>query len=140
MMHIRTAALTVSSALALSGLLAAPAHADRSVGQDRVASFFSQYRDAFLGQGGETPRQVEDEFLTPDLISELDSWAKTHNADPVFRSKVAPSNWSVKYNGSGAGHTGVILTETFSSGTSQDVWYELELVRYMIDDLMDAPA
>jgi hypothetical protein len=141
MIRFRTASMA-ASVLALTGLLATPAHAQTRAEQ-QVESFFSQYRDAVLGEGGQSPLQVEKEFLTPELIAQLNAWAQANNADPVFRAQDVPSNWSLKDNGSGAGHTSVIVSEAFGSGgggSSKDVWYELRLADLIVNNLQDPPV
>ncbi|MBC3844416.1 hypothetical protein GXW82_42645 [Streptacidiphilus sp. 4-A2] len=125
--------------LACSGQLAVPAQAASDPVQ-QVNAFFSQYRSAVQGQGGLTPHQVEEEYLTPDLITQLDAYARTHNADPVFRAQNIPASWSVRYGDSGAGHTTVILTENWAGGTSTDVWYQVRIATLVIDGLEDPPA
>ncbi|WP_051970641.1 hypothetical protein [Kitasatospora azatica] len=80
------------------------------------------------------------EFLTPQLNTELDQWAAVHDADPVFRAQSVPTDWSVAYGGSGAGHSTVILTEYWAGGGHTDVWYQLRLADLRIDGLQDPPA
>ncbi|MCX4749882.1 hypothetical protein OG455_30945 [Kitasatospora sp. NBC_01287] len=142
MPRIRTALAAVSS-LALAGLLAGPAHAvprqDRA--SDQVNTFFGQYRAAVRGQNpGTDTAGVRAKFLTAQLDTDLDQWAVTHNADPVFRAQNVPNGWSVRYNGSGAGHSTVILTERFGDGRSIDVWYQVRLADLAIDGLEDPPS
>lgn len=139
---MRTAVAAVS-ALALAGLLAAPADAAprQTRAEDQVNTFFSQYRDAVLGPNPSTePGRVRHEFLTTELNNELDAWADSHQADPVFRSQNVPNAWSVRYEGSGAGHSTVVLTEQWAAGDSTDVWYQVRLADLVIDGLQDPPA
>ncbi|MDH6116177.1 hypothetical protein [Kitasatospora sp. GAS204B] len=142
MPRIRTALAAVSS-LALAGLLAAPAHAvpQRTRAEDQVNAFFGQYRDAVLGQTpNQDPLEVRQEFLTTELNNELSQWATSHQADPIFRAQNGPNDWSVKDEGSGAGHTTVILTEDWAGGKTTVVWYQVRLADLRIDGLQDPPA
>lgn len=148
MTRTRTAIAT-ASALALVSLLAAPALAAprqpgnglTSNGQQQVDAFFSQYLTAVNGQNqDETPVDVRNEYLSPQLNQELDQYQQTHNADPVFRAHSTPTGWSTQYGGSGAGHTTVILTENWGNGQQTQVWYQVELSGLTIDGLQDPPA
>ncbi len=142
MLRIRTATAAVS-ALAFAGLLTVPAQAapDLTRPERQVNAFFSQYREAVLGQNpDQDPTEVRNEFLTPDLNQSLDQWAAENNADPVFRGQNVPTGWSVRYAGSGGGHSTVILTEQWGDGSTQDVWYQVQLADLRIDGLEDPPA
>ncbi|MGV9267577.1 hypothetical protein ACWDRR_23295 [Kitasatospora sp. NPDC003701] len=137
-----------------SGLLALPVQADSraasaaalrapqaSRAEVQVNAFFSQYRSAVLGQNpNQNPREVRQEFLTPELDTALDTWAADNQADPVFRAQNVPANWSVAYGGSGAGHSTVILTEYWRDGSTTTVWYQVRLSDLRINDLKNAPA
>ncbi len=142
-----TAALVVGS-----GLLAVPAQAGGPTAaaavrapqltrvELKVETFFRHYRDAVEGQRAQTPREVEEEYLTTDLITKLDAYAKANEVDPVFRGQNIPASWDVKAGDSSAGHTTVILTESFDGSPSQDVWYQVRLSDLVIDGLQDPPA
>ncbi len=107
----------------------------------QVNAFFSQYRDAVLGQNpNQDPIEVRQEFLTSELNTRLDKWAATHDADPIFRAQNVPTDWSVAYGGSGAGHTTVILTENWGDGSTTKVWYQVRLADLRINDIQDPPA
>jgi hypothetical protein len=139
---LRTAVVGACTAALLTGssLLTLPVQAE-SRAEAQVNAFFSQYRDAVLGQNpNQDPREVEEEFLTPDLITQLDAYAKANDADPVFRAQNVPDSWSLSYQGSGAGHSTVVLTENWAGGPSQDVWYQVRLPNLIIDNLQDPPA
>jgi hypothetical protein len=139
---LRTAVVGACTAALLAGssLLTLPVQAE-SRAEAQVNAFFSQYRDAVLGQNpNQDPREVEEEFLTPDLITQLDAYAKANDADPVFRAQNVPDSWSLSYQGSGAGHSTVILSEYWAGGPRQDVWYQVRLANLVIDNLQDPPA
>ncbi|AUG76636.1 hypothetical protein CFP65_1759 [Kitasatospora sp. MMS16-BH015] len=139
MIRLRTAA--VALALAGSTILPATSPAQAaSRAEVQVNAFFSQYRDAVLGQNpNQDPLEVREEFMTPELNTRLDRWAEARDADPVFRAQNVPVGWSVAYGGSGAGHTTVILTEDWSGGGHTDVWYQVRLDNLRIDGLEDPP-
>ncbi|WP_406143592.1 hypothetical protein [Streptomyces sp. NBC_01012] len=106
----------------------------------RVDAFFHAYRQAVLGQGDLSPGQVRARYLAPELDTRLDAWADQHGADPVFRAQNVPASWSLRYAGSGAGHTTVVLTENWGTGGTQDVWYSVRTADLVIGDLEDPPA
>ncbi|TQF06080.1 hypothetical protein E6W39_32500 [Kitasatospora acidiphila] len=153
-MRLRTAA-TAALALTLAALLApAPALAavpphrpSAAAGQraltpaeQKVDTFFARYRqDVIDGNFGDA-RRARHAYMTPQLNQKLDQWAATHDADPVFRAENVPTDWTVGYGGSGAGHTTVILTEEFGDGSSLQVWYQLRLSDLVINDLENAPV
>ncbi|MFJ8749145.1 hypothetical protein ACIREO_07400 [Streptomyces sp. NPDC102441] len=106
----------------------------------QVDTFFLAYRQAVLGQGDRTPHEVRARYLAPELDSRLDAWAAQHGADPVFRAQNVPADWSLRYEGSGAGHATVVVTEKWGSGATQDVWFAVRLADLVIGDLKDPPA
>ncbi|MEV8478107.1 hypothetical protein [Streptomyces sp. NPDC051173] len=114
--------------------------AQQSRAEVRVNSFFRDYRQAVLHKGGSTPAQVRARYLTPDLDKRLDAWALKHDADPVFQAQNVPASWTTRYEGSGAGHSTVVLTEHWSGGRSQDVWYSVRLSDLTINDLKAPPS
>ncbi|MFD6281848.1 hypothetical protein ACFWFI_40775 [Streptomyces sp. NPDC060209] len=106
----------------------------------QVGAFFRAYRQAALGRGDLTPGQVRARYLAPDLDRRLDAWAAQSGADPVFRAQNVPTGWSSRYEGSGAGHATVVLTEKWGSGATQDVWFSVRLADLVIGDLRDPSA
>ncbi|MFI1797852.1 hypothetical protein ACH427_10895 [Streptomyces sp. NPDC020379] len=114
--------------------------AQQSRAEVRVNSFFRDYRQAVLHKGGSTPAQVRARYLTPDLNKRLDAWALKHDADPVFQAQNVPASWKTRYEGSGAGHATVVLTEHWSGGRSQDVWYAVRLSDLTVNDLKAPPS
>ncbi|MFB4419944.1 hypothetical protein C5F59_002485 [Streptomyces sp. QL37] len=106
----------------------------------RVDAFFRAYRQAVLGRGEQSPEQVRARYLTPELDTRLDAWAARNGADPVFRAQNVPSGWSSRYEGSGAGHTTVVVTEKWGSGATHDVWFAVRSADLVIGDLKDPPA
>jgi hypothetical protein len=113
--------------------------AAQSRAEVRVNSFFRDYRQAVLHKGPSTPAQVRARYLTPDLNKRLDAWALKHDADPVFQAQNVPASWTTLYEGSGAGHSTIVLTEHWSGGKSQDVWYSVRLADLVINDLKAPP-
>ncbi|MFC5721721.1 hypothetical protein ACFP1Z_16230 [Streptomyces gamaensis] len=108
----------------------------------QVNFFYKDYRRAIERRDPVTAKEVRTKYLTQDLNRRLDAWAKLHEADPVFRAQNAPPAWSVRYEGSGAGHATVILTERWGHGPqakSQDVWYAVRLDTLVISDIEDPP-
>ncbi|QNA76939.1 hypothetical protein C8250_038285 [Streptomyces sp. So13.3] len=107
----------------------------------RVTAFYDQYRAAVEGTNpAMNPREVRNEFLTPALNHKLDAWAETNVADPVFRAQNVPADRSVRYEGSGAGHATVVVTEYWGSGSPTEVWYRAPLDGSRISDLTDPPS
>lgn len=107
----------------------------------RVTAFWDQYKSAVLGTNPDmNPREVRNEFLTADLNAELDAWADQNGADPVFRAQNVPTGRTVRYEGSGAGHATVIVTQQWGDGSTSDVWYRVPLDGSRIDGLQDPPA
>lgn len=107
----------------------------------RVAAFWDQYKSAVLGTNPDmNPTEVRNEFLTADLNAQLDAWADQNGADPIFRAQNVPIGRAVSYEGSGAGHATVIVTQQWSDGSSNDVWYSVPLDGSRIDGLEDPPA
>ncbi|WP_143658025.1 hypothetical protein [Embleya scabrispora] len=148
----RTAVVAVTAGLLLAGGLAAPAlaaeasppgshQAARQIGVvEKVTAFYDQYLDAINGTNPNMdPTEVRNEFLTPELNARLDDWAEENMADPVFRAQNTPESRDVRYEGSGAGHATVIVTEHFGDGSTIDVWYRVPLDGGRISDLKDAP-
>ncbi|MGR7001937.1 hypothetical protein ACU686_34440 [Yinghuangia aomiensis] len=86
------------------------------------------------------PTEVRNEFLTPDLNAQLDAWAEQNGADPIFRAQNVPVGRGITYEGSGAGHATVVVTQQWSDGSSNDVWYSVPLDGSRIDGLEDPPA
>ncbi|MFJ1560759.1 hypothetical protein [Streptomyces mirabilis] len=103
-------------------------------------SFFREYRQAVLHKAHSTRAQVRARYLAPDLNKRLDAWALQHDADPVFRAQNVPASWTTRYEGSGAGHSTVVLTERWSGGAKQEVWFSVRLSDLVINDLKDRPA
>ncbi|MFE6052528.1 hypothetical protein ACFQ6N_17380 [Kitasatospora sp. NPDC056446] len=137
--------------LAGPGLLSAPAQAGDRTAPNAVAEtraskpvaqvtrFFDQYLEAVNGTNPNmNPTEVRNEFLTPQLNARLDAWAEANDADPVFRAQNVPQSRDVRYEGSGAGHATVVVTEHFG-GSTIDVWYQVPLSGGRITDLRDAP-
>ncbi|MFI9722070.1 hypothetical protein ACIHFE_20805 [Streptomyces sp. NPDC052396] len=135
---LRALVLTLVLAAAVPTLTTAPARA-RTRAEARVGSFLTAYRRAVLGQGG-NPRSVRAAYLTADLNRRLDAWARTHRLDPVFRTRTVPVRWSTRYEGSGAGHSFVIVTERLRGGGKREVWYQVRLSSLVISDLEDPPS
>ncbi|UGQ12624.1 hypothetical protein LO772_03125 [Yinghuangia sp. ASG 101] len=107
----------------------------------RVTAFWDQYKSAVLGTNPVmNPEEVRGEFLTAELNTELDAWAAEHGADPIFRAQNVPADRSVRYEGSGAGHASVVVTQYWGDGTSNDVWYRVPLDGSRFDGLQDPPA
>ncbi|WP_344117060.1 hypothetical protein [Streptomyces blastmyceticus] len=143
------AAVAVTTALLTAGPLALSAQAvdaptapavtaaQQSRAEVRVNSFFRDYRQAVLHKGPSTPAQVRARYLAPDLDKRLDAWALQHDADPVFRAQNVPATWATRYEGSGAGHSTVVLTERWSGGAKQEVWFSVRLQDLVINDLKD---
>ncbi|MEU5426521.1 hypothetical protein AB0H73_13065 [Streptomyces olivoreticuli] len=145
----RLCAAVVATALLTAGPLALSARAadaptapavtaaQQSRAEVRVNSFFREYREAVLHKGHSTPAQVRARYLAPDLDKRLDAWALQRDADPVFRAQNVPASWATRYEGSGAGHSTVVLTERWSGGAKQEVWFSVRLQDLVINDLKD---
>ncbi|MCC3766900.1 hypothetical protein [Streptomyces sp. UNOC14_S4] len=137
--------LTASAVAAGTADTAAPpvapaaVQAQQSRAEVRVDAFLRDYRQATLHKGKQTPAQVRAKYLTPELNKRLDAWADLHDADPVFRAQNVPDSWTTRYEGSGMGHTTVVVTERWGSGATQDVWYQVRLDSLVISDLQDPP-
>ena len=142
--------------LAGSGLLTAPAQAignqavpahtattrhRSSPAEDQVVTFFRHYREAAKGTRAQTLLQVEEEFLTPELIKQLAAYASANQVDPVFRQENIPVTYS--YADGGAwdllSHK-VILTMNFEDGSSTVMWYKVQDVDRAITNLENAPS
>ncbi|MFE7587808.1 hypothetical protein ACFU6K_00295 [Kitasatospora sp. NPDC057512] len=151
---MRTALSFTAALLAVGGLAAAPAQAAVAApapvvagarvraatpAAQQVLTFLAAYRDAVEG-GAETPRQVREQYLSPYLNYRLDQWATQHDADPVFRAQNVPADWSAQQVKEEEGYASVRLTELWSGGGSQDVWYTVRLTDLRIFDLGDQPA
>ncbi|MFE2410138.1 hypothetical protein ACFXDE_17555 [Kitasatospora sp. NPDC059408] len=119
---------------------AVPAHAAAGTPEARVNTFFREYRRAVLDTKDQSPAEVRAHYLTAELNRRLDAWAQANDADPVFRAQNVPLDWSTRYEGSGAGHATIVLTEKWGGGTSQDVWYSVRLDTLVISDLEDPPV
>ncbi|WP_147409068.1 hypothetical protein [Kitasatospora xanthocidica] len=153
---MRTALSFTAALLAVGGLAAAPAQAAVAApapvvagaqvraatpAAQQVLTFLSAYRDAVEGGGGtESPRQVREQYLSPYLNYRLDQWAMRNDADPVFRAQNVPASWSAQQVKEEEGYASVRLTEFWSGGGSQDVWYTVRLTDLRIFDLGDQPA
>ncbi|WP_406286396.1 hypothetical protein [Embleya sp. NBC_00896] len=147
----RTAAIAVTTGLLLAAGAAAPvlaaASAPPGVEQtrrvdvvQRVTAFYDQYKSAVEGTNPYmNPEEVRAEFLTPELDARLTEWANENQADPVFRAQNVPQDRSVRYEGSGASHATVIVTEYWGSGSPTEVWYQVPLDGGRISDLTDPP-
>lgn len=138
------AAAVAAATLLTVGPLSPPASAaataaQQSRAQARVNDFFRDYRQAVLHKSHSAPAQVRARYLAPDLDKRLDAWALKHDADPVFQDRNAPASWKTRYEGSGAGHSTVVLTERWSGGRSQEVWYSVRLSDLTINDLEAPP-
>ncbi|HSA54040.1 MAG TPA: hypothetical protein VLH10_28500 [Yinghuangia sp.] len=148
------AAITVGAALLATVGAAAPAlaagasppgagvvRAERVDVVHRVTAFWDQYKSAVLGTNPYmNPEEVRGEFLTAELNAELDAWAAENGADPVFRAQNVPLDRTVRYEGSGAGHASVVVTQYWGDGSSNDVWYRVPLDGSRIDGLQDPPV
>ncbi|MFD6339060.1 hypothetical protein ACIQAD_18305 [Streptomyces sp. NPDC088551] len=158
---IRTRAMrTVMTAtvvlLALGGLATAPAQATTEFAAvpatsraeapaatpatSHVDTFLKAYRRAVLGQGSEDPLAVRERFLSPYLNLRLDAWAQQNDADPVFRAQNVPAKWSAHQVKQEAGFASVRLTESWTGGGVQEVWYTVRVADLRIVDLGDQPA
>ncbi|RLU94600.1 hypothetical protein CTZ27_17940 [Streptomyces griseocarneus] len=131
--------LAASAVAADTSTAAAAVRAQPSRAEVRVDAFLREYRQAALHKGKQTPGQVRGTYLTPELNKRLDAWAELHDADPVFRAQNVPDSWTTRYEGSGMGHTTVVVTERWGSGASQDVWYQVRLDSLVVSDLQDPP-
>ncbi|MEK2494188.1 hypothetical protein WN990_32035 [Kitasatospora purpeofusca] len=138
--------LLSTPAQAGTGTVAAPAAAasHRQTAPERtVTQFFTEYRDATLGQHSEglNTFDVRKRFLTTELDDALTVWGSDHQADPVFRGQVVPNGctWRTA-DTSPEGHSTVVLTQTFDDGTTSDVRYQVNLESMVIDGLTDPPA
>ncbi|ARZ69593.1 hypothetical protein SMD11_3978 [Streptomyces albireticuli] len=128
-----------AQAVAAEGPRVRAATSGVSRAEARVDAFLQEYRRATLGAGDRTPAQVRARFLAPELNERLDGWARLHGADPVFRAQDAPSSWSLRYEGSGAGHSTVVVTERWPSGATADIWYSVRLSDLTVNDLKGPP-
>ncbi|MER6251818.1 hypothetical protein ABT224_10645 [Streptomyces sp. NPDC001584] len=134
-----------------SGLLALPAQAQphrtpatvtaarATHAELTVADFWQKYHDAVNGQHseGKDSFAVRKEFLTNDLDEALTTWGSEHEMDPVFRADKLPKEGKFASAGENAGHEKVVMTQTFEDGTTQDVWYQVNLETMIIDGLQD---
>ncbi|GAB7188567.1 hypothetical protein ATKI12_8398 [Kitasatospora sp. Ki12] len=136
------AAALLSAAVVVPAVVvpAVPARAAATTPEAQVNTFFREYRRAVLDTKDRSPAEVRAHYLTADLNKKLDAWAEANDADPVFRAQNVPRDWSTRYEGSGAGHTTIVLTERWGGGQSQDVWYSVDLGTLVISDLEDPPA
>ncbi|MFE6750230.1 hypothetical protein ACFVGM_30565 [Kitasatospora purpeofusca] len=111
--------------------------------ESQIAQFYSDYRDAVLGQHSEglNTFDIRKAYLTPALDEALTTWGSEHQADPVFRRQDVPNSatWRTA-DTSPEGHSTVVLTQTFGDGTTNDVWYQVRLDNLLIDGLTDPPA
>ena len=158
-MKTRTAVACTAALLASAGVLcASPAgavtaattsptdtppisHAVRATAAEtQVNAFFEEYRLAVLGEIDDLPGDVRLKYLSPYLNFRLNAWAAQHNADPVFHAKIIPTSWSVREAAEKPGSASVRLTEYWSDGSTQDVWYTVRMADRQIVDLADAPV
>lgn len=137
---LTAAPLSASAFAADAPTTPAATAAERSRAEVRVGTFLHDYRQAVLHKGDRTPAQVRAHYLTHELDRRLGTWARLHDADPVFRAQNVPASWSTRTEGSGAGHTTVIVTEHWRGGAKRDVWYQVRLEDLTISDLEDPPA
>ncbi|MFJ3724072.1 hypothetical protein ACIPYQ_16070 [Streptomyces sp. NPDC090045] len=112
----------------------------------KVIEFWEQYYDAANGwhSKGKDTFAVRKDFLTTELDEALTQWGSDHQTDPVLRSKELPKEATIVTAGAGAGlnagHEKVVVTQTFENGTTQDVWYQVNLETMIIDGLQDPTA
>jgi hypothetical protein len=144
----RTFRLSVAG-LAAAALLSVPATAVAATGTGTATSvseqaartplktvnkFFTEYLDAY-NNDLDTGR-VRAKYLTSELDTELDKWAADNHADPVLRAQNVPLSWDIRSEGSGMGHSTVVVTEHFGGG-DQEVWFQVRLSDLKIDGLRD---
>ncbi|WP_129768407.1 hypothetical protein [Streptomyces sp. L-9-10] len=132
-------------AQATTGFAAAPATSRAEApaatpATTQVDTFLKAYRRAVLGQSGEDPRAVRERLLSSYLNLRLDAWAEQNDADPVFRAQNVPAKWSAHQIKQEAGFASVRLTETWTGGGVQEVWYTVRVADLRIVDLGDRPA
>ncbi|MGW7345026.1 hypothetical protein [Streptomyces sp. NPDC054854] len=133
-----------------SGLLALPVQAEThrapsataaraTRAELAVSDFWQKYWDATNGQHseGKNTFDVRKEFLTAELDEALTVWGSDHQLDPVFRSKELPKEAKIVTAGENAGHEKVVVTQSFEDGTTQDIWYQVNLATMIIDGLTD---
>ncbi|MFF3013661.1 hypothetical protein [Streptomyces sp. NPDC057939] len=155
-MSLRSAVVGACTAalLAASGLLTLPAqaeahqapHAAAAAAAARatraelaVGEFWQAYRDATNGEHseGKDTFAVRKEYLTTELDEALTDWGYKNQTDPVFRSKTLPTFAKIVTAGESAGHEKVVVTQSLEDGTTQDVWYQVNLETMIIDGLTD---
>ncbi|MFC8452653.1 hypothetical protein [Kitasatospora sp. NPDC057223] len=108
--------------------------------ETQVGAFFEEYRLAVLGEIDDLPGDVRLKYLSHFLDVRLTSWAaQQRQVDPVFRARVIPTSWSVREVAQELGFASVRLTEYWSDGSTQDVWYTVRPGDRQIVDLDDAP-
>ncbi|MFD9373154.1 hypothetical protein ACFWA6_36415 [Streptomyces sp. NPDC060020] len=105
----------------------------------KVIDFWEQYYDAATGyhSEGKDTLTVRKEFLTTELDAAITAWSSEHRLEPVFRNKALPTEARIVTAGEHAGHEKIVVTQTFEDGTTQDVWYQVNLETMVIDDLQD---
>ncbi|MER5861963.1 hypothetical protein [Kitasatospora sp. NPDC002040] len=109
----------------------------------QIELFLRDYLDAINGQHseGHSPAKVREDHLTKKLDAALTDWGVAHQADPIFRAQNLPTGWSLRdADSSPEGHATVIVTENFESGTTIDVWFQINLDGRLIDGITDPPA
>ncbi|WP_034087689.1 hypothetical protein [Streptacidiphilus albus] len=121
------------------------AHATRARRDERpaaeVASFFQAYQDAVNGTSSKTPQQVREEYMSAVLNTELDLWASTHQADPIYRKNEPIASFSTTGQAPGElGHTDVYLTMNYTDGTSLNVAYTVRDSDLAITGLKNTPS
>jgi hypothetical protein len=156
-MKTRTAVGCTAAVLAAIGVLAGtPAGAVTAAPSDtppighpvrataaetQVGAFFEEYRLAVLGEIDDLPTDVRLKYLSPALNLRLNTWAaQQHKVDPVFRARIIPTSWSVREVAQEPGFASVRLTEYWSDGSTQDVWYTVRPGDRQIVGLDDAAA
>lgn len=111
----------LAPAAAAGGTGAAPAaHPVRSGSTlsavDRVADFYGVYIDVLHDSGhGRLSASLRQHYLTASFRRALVRWEAVHHQDGMLRTKDVPVQWSVSYNGSGAGHCWNLVTLTWTN-------------------------
>jgi hypothetical protein len=119
---------------------AQPAQPARTRAERQVDALLTQYRSALQGTNPNMgPENVRQEFLTEECNARLHAWEEQEHADGVFRAQNIPVSWGTRYEGSGAGHAAVAVVFHWGSGSTTEVWYQVDLATLRISDVTDPP-
>jgi hypothetical protein len=132
-----------SAALATPALAATSSHTGpvavsphQTGAETAVSNMLTDYITSIeSGSPDFTPEQVRETYLTPECNDRLHAWEAVQHADGVLQAQNIPVSWTTRYEGSGAGHTTVVVTFDWGGGNLSDVWYQVRLSDLRVSDV-----